>query len=168
MSKTAVRTGAVPESPVSGRTIPQGGPLRTGLILVAVLAVLTTPWWLLAPPRTLGTPDRFRILALGVWIALGAAALMVGRDWTPVLRLIPARRTVTRELRSPWRSGIQWSYPGDQVALVSVERDDRGIARLRALLRGAPSILIDQGPDERALRALGRELARCWRVPFKS
>lgn len=168
MSKTALRSGVPEHPPALARIIPQGGPWWTGVVLVATLAVLSAPYWLLSPPRVLGSPDRFRIVALGAWIALGALTLAVARDWSPVLRLSPARRTVTREWRAPWRPRVHWSYPGDRIALVSVERDERGIARLRAMLRGGEPILIDHGPDERALRALGRELARCWHVPFKS
>ncbi|HLY72876.1 MAG TPA: hypothetical protein VKU80_02060 [Planctomycetota bacterium] len=162
------RRFSVPEEPFVARSPTEGGKKPWAfVILAAALAALTSPLWYFSPPMILGTADRFRALAIGVWFLIGVFALIAGRDREPGLKLDTSTRTVTRKSGGPWRTQVQWSCPGQRVKFVSLEVDAEGSARLQALLWGGSSFLIETGSSEKELRALGKELARCWQVPFR-
>jgi hypothetical protein len=153
---------------LAGREIAFGRQLWAYVNLVVALAALTSPLWLISPPTILGTPDRFRIVGLGVWLGLGAIAFVAGRDWGQTLWLNSAERAVSRELRTPWRSKVLWSYTGDQVHLVSLTREPSGWARVEVFLAKGPTLVVERGSSQADLESLGRELARCWNVPFRT
>lgn len=136
--------------------------------LVISLAALTSPLWLLDPPGNLRTKDHFRLAGATVWFTIGVLAYIAGRDWGRRLILDRAARAVSRESSGPWKSVVLWSYPGSRIESVSLERDPQGFAVLQAFLRGGRILRIEQAQNETDLQALGRELADCWDVPFKT
>jgi hypothetical protein len=163
-----VRTSRGRGSSSAGREIAFGRQLWAYVLLVVALSALTSPLWLVSPPLVFGTPDRFRIAALAFWLGITAIAFVAGRDWGATLRLDFSGRAVTRELRMPWGTRVLWSYSGDQVCLVALTKEDAGTVRVEALLREGSTLLIDRGFSEPDLHSLGRQLARCWHVPFRT
>lgn len=151
----------------SDRDIVYGGQTWSYPALVGALALLTAPLWLLQPSPLLGSPDQSRLIGASAWAAVAALAAIAGRTWGHRLSLDPDRRTVSRELRGPWKTSILWTYPGERIESVSLRVHPDGIARLEASPRGGSPFLIESGTNAEDLRALGEELSRCWDVPFR-
>lgn len=155
--------GAAP----AGSEVAFGGQPWAYVPLIVALSALTSPLWLISPPLILGTPDRFRIVALAVWLGVVAIAFVAGRDWGQTLRLNFDERAVCRERKTPWQSKVLWRYTGNQVHLVTLVQESPGWAHVKVLLKKGSTLMIERGSAGN-LEPLGRELARCWHVPFQT
>jgi len=152
----------------SERAIVYGDQVWAFVVLVLVLAVFTSPVWLIRPPSFYGSRDEVRMAGAAFWFALGLLALLAGRSWGLRITLNPAERTVSRNHCSPWRVRTVWSFSGDQISYVSLSVNREGIARLEAWLKNGSVLLVEKGVNEAELRTLGTDLAGCWGVPFRS
>jgi hypothetical protein len=152
-------TGNSAISAASARRIPFGRPTWNPAVLVGLLALFTSPLWFRSTPAGL--------LALAFWIALEGLALLAGRRWGHSLHLHSRRRRVVRAFRGPGMSSVIWSYDGDGVDSLFLERLPQDRARLHAAFRDGRRLLIKTG-DEAELQKLGEALAGCWRVRVRA
>lgn len=152
----------------SKRSIVHGGQVWAFVILALILAVLTSPLWLISPPAFMGTNQEFRLAGAAFWAAVTALGLLAGRSWGLRLALDYDRRVVSREQCSPWKVKTLWRLSADQVSHVAFGVESGGIARLEVCLRDDSILLIEKGVNEPELLVLGRGLAGCWGVPLQS
>ena len=149
------------------RAIVYGGQVWSFVILILILAALTSPLWLISPPATTVSKQDIRLAGVTFWSALALLALFAGRSWGVRINLNRPGKTVSRERCSPWKVETIWSHSGDRISYVSLSANPQGIARLEAWLKDGSTLLIEKSVNQESLRALGTEIARCWEVPFK-
>lgn len=163
------RHRASSSSPSAGarHSVAYGRQMWAYAVLIAAIAVLTSPLWVFQAPPVLGSRALFVSIAIAFWLVFGAVAVVAGRDWGCSLTFDTPGRTVTKEVRGPWSERVLWSYSGDRIERVFVQADGNGLPRLLASLWGGGALVIESGIHSAELETLGRKLARCWRVPFQ-
>lgn len=150
------------------RSIVYGSQVWAFVILALLLAVLTSPLWLISPPAYMGSRQEFRLAGAAFWAAVVVLGLFAGRSWGLRIALDFGSHVVSREQCSPWSVKTLWRHPGEDVSYVSFTISPDRIARLEAWLKDGSVLLIEKGVNEADLHTLGKDVAGCWGVPFKT
>ncbi len=152
----------------SERSIVYGGQVWAYAVLALLLAALTSPLWLIWPPKAMGDPQEIRLAGASFWSAVAILGIFAGRSWGLRIALHFEDKIVSRERCSPWRVETIWSHPGDRVSYVTLTVNAEGVARLEAWLKDGSALLLERGVNQSDLQMLGKDLASCWGVPFRS
>lgn len=161
-------TTALSELERSERRIVYGWHRWSFVLIVGIVAALSTPFWLLFPPQSPpGNAERIRWISLALWGGLAVLGRALPEFLGPRLILDLPGKSVSKTTRLLWKTRLEWEYPADQVRSVTVGLGTRGVTYVQVTLKGGSILAVEQGIQEGFLRRLGADLARCWQVPLQ-